>query len=142
MSSTEALHEILNKVTSACTTPDITIKERNQAVDEALGSELTQNYPVLTNLLLAIKSNRNPEIISQISRELLNVVSDEYSLLHNHQLQAEHLSSQIPEEIKETFCFFDKDKITDHQMNVIKRFNEQAKELLRVLAELKENNPK
>lgn len=141
MSNTEELHNLLNKVTSTCTEPDRPIKEKHLVVEEALDSELIQNYPALTNLLLAIKANRRHDMISKISRELMNVVSDEFSLLHNQQLQTEHLSRKISEEIEETFYFFDKDEVTEQQMDVITQFNEQANKLLGVLAELKKKNP-
>lgn len=69
------------------------------------------------------------------------MVSDEFSLLYNQQLQTEHLSRKISEEIEETFYFFDKDEVTEPQMNVITQFNEQANKLLDVLSELKKKNP-
>ncbi|ELP5898617.1 hypothetical protein QTV49_000491 [Vibrio vulnificus] len=141
MSGKEELHKLLNKVASTCTEPNTPIEEKHQTIELALDSELTQNYPALTNLLLAIKKNNNHNMIAKISQELVNVVSDEFSLIHNQQLQTEHLNRKISEEIEDTFYFFDKDEVTEQQMDVITQFNEQANKLLGVLAELKKKNP-
>ncbi|EGR2229612.1 hypothetical protein QX249_10080 [Vibrio parahaemolyticus] len=137
MSKPDPLKELLDNVTSVCSESSTTITIKHETVKDALKSELVKNYPALKNLLKAILANKRHEIIAQIAQQLNSVISDEHNLLKNPQLETEQLSLKVSSEIEESFLFFDENGLSDAQKEVVLKFNAQAKELLKVLADLK-----